>query len=123
MLPHEKELVERLKDKPFALLGINSDTPDDPALDALPFEQKLETVRKYVKREIVDKLGLTWRNAIECGTDGPLPTRWNVSGWPTLYVIDAAGVIRYKGHDPDAMEKSVDLCLGELSSKPAPKKQ
>ena len=25
MIPHEKEMVESLKDKPFALLGINSD--------------------------------------------------------------------------------------------------
>jgi hypothetical protein len=25
MIPHERSLVERLKDKPFALLGVNSD--------------------------------------------------------------------------------------------------
>jgi hypothetical protein len=121
MLPHEKELVERLKDKPFALLGINSDLPDDPALESQTFEQKLETVRKHVKREVLEKHGLTWRNAIAVGTDGPLPTRWNVSGWPTIYVIDAAGKIRYKGHSAEAMEKSVLQCLGEVPS--APRKQ
>jgi hypothetical protein len=22
------------------------------------------------------------------GTQGPIPTQWNVRGWPTLYVID-----------------------------------
>jgi hypothetical protein len=123
MLPHEKELVKRLQDQPFALLGINSDMPEDPALESRPFEQQLETVRKHVKQNIVDKLGLTWRNAIACGTEGPLPTRWNVDAWPTLYVIDAAGKIRYKGHNGTAMELCVDRCLGELTPKPAPKKQ
>jgi hypothetical protein len=120
MLPHEKELVERLEDKPFALLGINSDGPDGLPPKSQPFEQQLETVRKYVKREILEKYGITWRNAIAVGTDGPLPTLWNVSAWPTLYVIDATGKIRYKGSDGEAMEKSVLQCLSEL---PAPKKQ
>src|SRR5579872_1099018 len=31
LIPHERELVERLKDKPFVLLGINSDEDRDKA--------------------------------------------------------------------------------------------
>ena len=122
MLPREKELVKRLKDQRFALIGINSDVPDDRSLARKPFAEKLETVRKHVKTEVLEKNGITWRNAIECGTDGPLPTRWNVSGWPTLYVVDAAGVIRYKGHDDREMEKVVDACLAELASTAPAKK-
>src|SRR5687768_15277589 len=123
MIPQEKALVKRLQDKPFALLGINSDLPNDSELDALPFEQKLERVRRHVLREVVQKHGLTWRNAIACGTDGPLPTQWNVSGWPMIYVIDASGKIRYRGHDGDEMEKQVDQCLAELSPPPGPPKK
>ena len=41
MLPHEKELVERLKDKPFALLGINSDQPDVPENASADEREKL----------------------------------------------------------------------------------
>ena len=117
MLPHEKELVERLKDKPFALLGINSDMPNDLDESLKTFEQRLDPVRKYVKREILDKNGLSWRNAIDCGTGGPLATRWHVQGWPTLYVIDAAGAIRYNGHSGDEMEKMVERCLAEAAPK------
>ena len=34
MYPHERSLVERLKDKPFALIGVNSDTDKDEAEEA-----------------------------------------------------------------------------------------
>jgi len=89
MLPHEKELVERLKAEPFALLGINSDG------DA-------ETVKKILARE-----SITWRQALDGDTSGPWATKWNVNGWPTIYVLDANGVIRYRDVRDAAMEKAV----------------
>jgi hypothetical protein len=92
MLPHEKELVERLKDQPFALLGINSDG------DA-----------ERVKKILADR-GITWRQAIDGGTDGPWATRWNVRGWPTIYVLDAKGVIRYR----DVRDKDMDEAIAKL---------
>jgi hypothetical protein len=122
MLPHEKELVQLLKDKPFALLGINSDLPPDLDKKLTTYEQRLEPVRKYVKSEVLDKNGITWRNAIECGTSGPLATKWNISGWPTLFVVDATGKIRYNGHDGDEMDRIVEECMAELQSKPESKK-
>jgi hypothetical protein len=113
MLPDEKALVKRLADKPFVLLAVNSDMPrDDEALAKKPFAEQLEPVRKYVKAEILDKNEITWRNAIDCGTDGPWSSKWNVSGWPTLYVIDASGAIRYKGHSGEQMESKVFELLG-----------
>lgn len=95
MLPHEKELVERLKDEPFALLGINSDG------DA-------ETVKKILARE-----SITWRQAIDGDTSGPWATKWNVNGWPTIYVLDANGVIRYRDVRDQAMEKAVLELIAE----------
>lgn len=99
MIPHEKTLVERLKDKPFALLGINSDG------DA-------EQVRKILKEN-----GITWRNAVDGSTEGPLATRWNVSGWPTIYVLDAKGVIRFLGVREKSMDDAVDELIKEAAKK------
>ena len=95
MLPHEKTLVERLKSEPFALLGINSDG------DA-------ETLKK-----ILADRGLTWRQACDGDTSGPLATKWNVNSWPNIYVIDAKGVIRYRNVREAAMDEAVDKLLAE----------
>jgi hypothetical protein len=121
MLPHEKGLVQLLKDKPFALLGINSDLPPDLDKKLATFDQKLEPVRKYVKDEVLDKNGITWRQAIDCGTDGPLATQWNIHGWPTIFVVDAQGKIRYRDVRGERMSQAVDTLLAEIGKPPAKK--
>jgi acetyl-CoA acetyltransferase len=98
MLPHEKALVERLKDKPFALIGINSD--GDAA-----------AVRKLLAEQ-----GITWRNAIDVSTEGPWARAWNVSGWPTIYVLDHKGVIRFRDVRDEELETAVNALLGELEA-------
>jgi hypothetical protein len=95
MLPHEKALVERLKDQPFALLGINSDGD-------------CETVKKILAEQ-----GLSWRQAVDGALTGPLATKWNVNGWPTIFVIDAKGVIRYRDVRNEQMEEAVMKLLEE----------
>ena len=117
MLPEEKALVQRMKDKPFALVAVNSDEPADEWLRKKSYAERLEPVRNYVKSEILAKNEITWRNAIDCGTDGPWASKWNVQAWPTLYVLDAQGRIHYKGWDGKKMEATV--C--ELLGLPAPK--
>lgn len=97
MFPHERSLVKRLAGKPFALLGINSD-PDKEALKA-----------------VIEKESVTWRSWWDGGsTGGPIATHWNVSGWPTIYVLDAKGVIRYKNVLGEKMDEAVDTLLAEL---------
>src|SRR5262245_47205213 len=88
MYPHERSLVEKLAGKPFAILGVNSDD-DRAALKATIAQEKL-----------------TWRSFWDGGTEGPIATAWNVQGWPTLYVLDDRGVIRFKGTDGD--DKKLD---------------
>ncbi len=97
MLPAEKALVERLKDKPFALIGVNSDP--------------VEKAKAGIARE-----GITWRNALEGSTSGPLPTDWHVQSWPTLYVMDAKGVIRYKGWEEAEMVATVENLLAMMEA-------
>jgi hypothetical protein len=82
MFPHERSLVKRMADekKPFALVGVNSDPEKD-----------------FLKQQN-EKKEITWRS-FWCGaegTAGPIPTKWNIQGWPTLYLIDHKGVIRHK---------------------------
>jgi predicted GTPase len=95
MLPHEKEMVKRLADKSFALIGINSDGD------------------RSVVNEILKRENITWRQVIDGNTRGPLATSWNVKGWPTIYILDAKGVIRYKDLRNEKMEEAVKTLLKE----------
>jgi len=96
MIPHERTLVKRLADQPFVLLGINSDPAD--------------TYRaKRVDMEV------TWPSFWDGGNwSGPIASRWGVSGWPTIYVLDHQGRIRFQGVRNEAMDKAVDQLLAEL---------
>src|SRR5207247_2477894 len=97
MYPHERSLVKRLENKPFALLGINSD-------------RDREALKKTMEEEKI-----TWRSWWDGGsTQGPIATAWNVRGWPTIYVLDHKGVIRFTGVRGEAMDKAVDTLLEEL---------
>jgi peroxiredoxin len=96
MYPHERSLVKRLEDKPFALLGINSDPKDH-------------------LKQVIPKEKMTWRSWWDGGnTSGPIASRWNVNGWPTTYVLDAKGVIRYKNVRDHEMDRAVDALLAEM---------
>lgn len=100
MIPHEKGMVERLKDKPFALIGINSDGGREP-------------LQKIMKEQ-----GITWRQAVDGDTGGPIATRWNVHGWPTIYILDHKGVIRYRDLRDEPMEEAVRKLLAEMEAGP-----
>jgi hypothetical protein len=98
MYAHERSLVKRLEDKPFALLGVNSDTDKDQL------------------KKTMEKEHITWRsfwNGPE-GTGGPISTKWNVHRWPTTYVVDAKGTIRFKNVRGEGMDKAVDQLLKEM---------
>ena len=94
MVPHERSLVKQLADKPFALIGVNSD-------------EDIEVARKSV-----EDLNINWRSFWngERGTWGPIATKWNVASWPTTYLIDAKGIIRHK----NLRGKKLDAAIEEL---------
>ncbi len=101
MIPHEKEMVERLKDQPFALIGINSDGGRD-------------AVQKILKEQEIG-----WRNVVDGSTEGPIATRWNVQGWPTIYILDTEGRIRHRDLRGEEMEHAVRDLLKEASTGPS----
>ena len=95
MYPHERSLVERMKNNSFALVGVNSDP-----------KEKLSAA---MQRE-----NITWRSFWDGGsTGGPIASRWNVRGWPTIYVLDVKGTIRYKNVRGKAMDAAVEALLTE----------
>ena len=63
---------------------------------------------------------ITWRSWWDGGgTDGPIATLFGTSsGWPTIYVLDHKGVIRYKNVRGEALDEAVDTLLEERSSDP-----
>src|SRR5688572_33223586 len=96
MYPHERSLVKRLEGKPFALLGINSDSK--------------ERLRKAMTKEKI-----TWRSWWDGGnTEGPIAKAWNVKGWPTIYVLDHKGVIRHRDLRDKELDDAIDTLLKEL---------
>ncbi|MCP3903699.1 MAG: TlpA family protein disulfide reductase, partial [Planctomycetes bacterium] len=80
MYGHERSLVQQMEDKPFAIIGVNSD-------------RDMEKIRKVCETE-----DLSWRSFWNGpdGTRGPIAKRWNVSSWPTIYLLDHEGVIHAK---------------------------
>src|ERR1700736_6319566 len=102
MYPHERSLVKRLAGKPFALLGVNSD-------------KDREKLKEVMKQEQI-----TWRSWWNGGsTGGPISRAWKVQGWPTIYVIDARGVIRYQNVRGEKMDEAVDTILKEVPTEAA----
>jgi hypothetical protein len=100
MYPHERSLVKRLAGEPFALIGINSDKDLEELQDVLVEEN------------------ITWRSFWNGpdGTGGPISTQWNVRGWPTIYILDHEGKIRFKGPRGEAMDEAVDELLAEMKA-------
>ena len=68
--------MTRLEGKPFALIGVNTNNCDTKKL-----------------KEITVKENMNWRSTADRGNIAP---KWNSPGTPVYYVLDPAGMIRYK---------------------------
>ena len=96
--PYEKLMLDLYKNWPFAILGV--ETGSTPA------------AMKQVKTEA----GLSYRSWWDndgSGTKGPIATAWNVGGYPTIYVIDRQGVIRFVDVRYEDLLKAVRQLLSE----------
>src|SRR5262245_15755223 len=108
MYGHERSLVKKMEGKPFALLGVNSD-------------KNRTELKKVLKSE-----SITWRSFWngKNGTEGPISKKYGVKGWPTLMVLDANGVIRYKWEgsprDPELLDKAIEAVMNEMEKGSAP---
>jgi thiol-disulfide isomerase/thioredoxin len=96
MYPHERELVQRYKGRPFALLGVNCD------------EDKEEVLREIKKQH------LDWRSWWDGGSAGDrIAKQWQIHSFPTTFVLDHKGVIRYRGVRGGELDDAVEKLLKE----------
>lgn len=89
-----KAAVQAHADK-AVLLGVNTDP--------------LETYKQLATAE-----NISWRNWCDEFNRGPISAVWNIRHWPTIYLIDAKGVIRGK----DVPSGGLDKMLADLAAAP-----
>lgn len=95
-IPHEKALVDRMKGRPFAMLGVNTDTLPETAL------------------KLMEAQGVTWPNWRDGEPgEGPIAKLYHVRGYPTTFVIDADGKIRSKATQGEALDRLVESLVAE----------
>jgi thiol-disulfide isomerase/thioredoxin len=95
MNPQKQQLVERYSGKPFVLLEVNSD-------------EDREAVKRIMRKE-----KLTWHCWFDGGHEGLIDRRWGVHSWPTIFLLDGKGVIRYKELRVPMLDRVVDRLLKE----------
>lgn len=101
MYPYEKQLVSRMGNRPFALLGVNNDKTKAIAKKALQNDQVNAR---------------SWWDGGE--TESPITRQWMVHGFPTFFVIDHKGILRdvTSGVPRDlvAMDKLIDDLVSQV---------
>jgi len=97
MIPHSRKLVGRLKGKPFAFVGVSFD--DDP-----------DTVKDFKSAN-----PMPWTHWFN-GKDGEIAAKLDVTSFPTIFVLDGKGVIRYRNVRGEALDKAVDQLLKEMEA-------
>jgi thiol-disulfide isomerase/thioredoxin len=95
-MPQVKQLAADYKDKPVVVLGMNTDRKDEDA------------------QLVVKELGMKYPQMKAEG----LPQRFGVQGFPTLVIIDQAGIVRgfHVGYRADLRQK-VSKRIDELLQK------
>lgn len=98
--PYQRLMLELYEDRPFSIVGVNSDT----------FE-----VAKTYKQDTGLHYPAFWDGPV--ADHGPIATAWNVVGWPTVYILDEEGRIRFAGERHEDTLKAVSQLMSELERK------
>jgi len=96
--PQQLELLKKYSGKPFSIVAVSGD--DD-----------VDTVKQHLASH-----PLPWTHWYN-GPEGGVLDAWNVQAFPTVYVIDAAGVIRHRNIHGDELNKAIDALVKEAESK------
>jgi peroxiredoxin len=101
--PYQRLLLDLYKNLPFAIVSVSSDTSPD------------------VARRAKAKAGLDYRSWWDgYGSSkiaGPISTAYNVYGWPTTYVLDEHGTIRFVDLRQEDLLKAVRQLMDDLEHK------
>lgn len=96
MIPHERKLVERMKDKPFKLVSLSVD-------------DEKETLAKFLDKEKMPWIHM-WN-----GATGGFVEQYQIQFYPTIFVLDAKGTIRFKHVREEKLDQAVESLLKEMS--------
>jgi thiol-disulfide isomerase/thioredoxin len=78
MIPHERTLAKRLKDKPFVLISVSAD-------------KEKKALTEFLKKE-----DMPWVHWWDNGPKSEVIETYRVQAFPTLYLIDHEGIIRHR---------------------------
>jgi thiol-disulfide isomerase/thioredoxin len=95
MIPHERALVKKLKGKPFVLVSVSAD-------------DEKKTLQKFLEKE-----EMPWVHWWDNGPESAVLKTYRVRAFPTLYLIDHAGIIRHKWLGAPE-EKDLDKAIEDL---------
>ena len=98
--PYQRFMLELYEEDPVVILGVNSD-------------EEIETILEAKEEEGLD-YRVWWDGHGEVGTEGPIATEWNVTGWPSIYILDENGVIRFAQKRHADVITSVNELLWDL---------
>ena len=107
--PYYRLMQELYANWPFAILGIEAGTREGAS--------RLKAQHRLTYRSWWDGTGTE-------GARGPIAAAWNVLGWPTTYVLDANGVVRFVDLRDEDLLKGVRQLLAEqadLAAEAAPR--
>jgi peroxiredoxin len=100
MIPDNRKLVKAMKDRPFAFVSVSADEEKSALTDFLKTHE------------------MPWDHWW-VGSQSKFQEAWDVEGFPTVFVIDHKGVIRYSqlGYDPEnKLEKEVEKLVKEAEA-------
>jgi hypothetical protein len=95
--PCGRELARRYRDRPVAVLGV--------------YEGTQESLRKEIDSGAID-----WPCLWNGDQAGPIHQRWHIAVWPSLFILDQSGRIRFKGdryRKPEALRRAVEALMRE----------
>ncbi|MCA8973410.1 MAG: hypothetical protein KDC98_01745 [Planctomycetes bacterium] len=89
--------MQQFAGQPFTYVGVNSDKDRHKAA-TMAREQQLDWINVWCGPE---------------GTAGSLPESWGVTGWPSTFLLDRAGRIRFRGLRGQELQTRIAELLAE----------
>ena len=89
--------MQQFEGQPFTYVGVNSDKDRHKAAK-MARDHQLDWVNVWCGPE---------------GTSGPLPASWGVIRWPSTFLLDRAGRIRYRDLRGEELQIRVSELLAE----------
>jgi hypothetical protein len=97
-VPDERSLVETFEKRPFAIVGVNVDDPAD------------DLARR------TREAGISWRSFADGGPRGPITERWEVTAFPTSFLVDHEGVVRGVDLAGEELRREIERLLVEAEA-------